>query len=45
MWFIAGTDSGRKLKIVFVLESNDIRLKTAYQPNEEEQRIYRRKAR
>lgn len=43
-WFIAETDRGRLLKIVFVPYQNgnniDVVIKTAYAPNETEQRIY-----
>ncbi|MCL7943443.1 DUF4258 domain-containing protein [Marinobacter sp. ATCH36] len=39
-WFIAETDYGRRLKIVFVLKNGDILLKTAYSPNPVEERIY-----
>lgn len=39
-WFIAETDYGRRLKIVFILKDGDILLKTAYSPNPIEERIY-----
>ena len=41
-WFIAETDVGVKLKIVYMREadSNTVIIKTAYQPNCEEIRIY-----
>lgn len=40
-WFIAETDSDRKLKIVFMeSEAGDIEIKTAYEPNHEEEKIY-----
>ena len=39
-WFIAQTYYGRKLKIVFILKDKNIILKTAYDPNQEELRIY-----
>lgn len=41
-WFIAETDYGRFLKIVFILKDGDVIIKTAYDPNSEEQRIYRK---
>lgn len=42
-WFIAPTDFGRILKIAFIkLENGDIVIKSAYQPNHEEIRIYRK---
>lgn len=41
MWFISDTFWGRRLKIVFMLHSDgDIEIKTAYEPNAEEIRIY-----
>ena len=41
MWFVAETDYGRKLKIVFIQEVDEsITLKTAYEANTEELRIY-----
>jgi len=39
-WFIAPTNKDRELKIVFVRRDKDIHLKTAYDPNTEEVRIY-----
>ena len=39
-WFIAETDYGRKLKIVFIQLDADIAIKSAYDPNAEELRIY-----
>ena len=39
-WFIAETDFGRKLKIAFMPTSEGIVIKTAYDPNTEELRIY-----
>lgn len=44
-WFIAMTNNGRKLKIVFILDGDCIRLKTAYEPNEQELMVYARKCR
>jgi uncharacterized DUF497 family protein len=44
MWFIASTDAGRELKIVFVLEGNKVSLKRAYSPNDMEKQIYATKA-
>jgi len=42
-WFLAETCYGRLLKVVFVPDTNgkDIYIKTAYEPNETEIRIYR----
>lgn len=41
-WFIAETDYGRRLKVAFMLKGGDIIVKTAYEPNETEERIYRK---
>lgn len=43
-WFIAETDYGRRLKVVFILKNGDILLKTAYGPNQKEDTIYRKYA-
>lgn len=40
LWFIAETLTGRLLKIVFVYRDGNIHLKTAYEPNDDEIRIY-----
>lgn len=39
-WFIAETDYGRKLKICFLQYEDKIVIRTAYDPNAEELRIY-----
>ena len=39
-WFIAETSYGRKLKIVFIPRDGDIVIRTAYDPNADESRIY-----
>ncbi len=40
-WFVAETDRGRKLKVVFMQADNlDIHIKTAYIANDSEKRIY-----
>lgn len=41
-WFIAETDAGRALKVVFVenVSKGTIEIKTAYEPNQTEVRIY-----
>ncbi len=40
-WFVAETDFGIKLKVVFILDDNlDIHIKTAYVANDNEKRIY-----
>jgi len=42
MWFVAQTDFGRKLKVAFIQDANtgEVIIKTAYEANAEEQRIY-----
>jgi len=41
MWFIAETDKGRQLKIVFIeLDDGNYEIKTAYEPNVTEVKIY-----
>lgn len=44
LWFVAETDFGIKLKIVFIKKDSDIILKTAYAANDTEIAIYSRKA-
>lgn len=39
-WFIAETNFGRKLKIAFVQTGDEVIIKTAYNPNSNELRIY-----
>lgn len=39
-WFISETDYGRKLKIAFIQKNNDIIIKTAYDPNPIEMRMF-----
>jgi len=39
-WFIAETMYGRRLKVVFIRRGNDTVIRTAYDPNAEERRIY-----
>ncbi|KPQ03071.1 ADP-ribosyl-[dinitrogen reductase] hydrolase [Marinobacter sp. HL-58] len=41
-WFISETDYGRRLKVAFMLMGSDIIVKTAYEPNETEERIYQK---
>jgi len=40
MWFVAETDMGRLLKVVFIEVDGEIHIKTAYEANEKERRIY-----
>jgi hypothetical protein len=42
LWFIAETHFGRKLKVCFIEKSPDIIIRTAYDPNPDELRIYRK---
>ena len=39
-WFIAETDVGRRLKVVFVPLPDGIEIKTAYEPNQVETKMY-----
>lgn len=43
-WFVADTDRGRRLKIMFVPEKGGIDLKSAYEATEDVYRIYRKYA-
>ncbi|MEH6578595.1 MAG: hypothetical protein V7731_16155 [Amphritea sp.] len=44
-WFIAETDYGRRLKVVFIYPINgNTVIKTAYEPNDTEIQIYQNKA-
>jgi uncharacterized DUF497 family protein len=41
LWFIAETDQGRLLKVVFIeLSNGTYEIKTAYEPNDDEVKIY-----
>jgi hypothetical protein len=39
-WFIAETDTGRRLKVVFMEYPDRIVIKSAYEPSIEEESIY-----
>jgi len=39
-WFIAETDYGRRLKVVFIRDGSDVEIKSAFEPNPDELRIY-----
>ena len=43
LWFIAETNYGRKLKVIFI-PSDPLAVKTAYEPNEKEIMIYEKYA-
>lgn len=40
LWFVAETNRGRLLKVVFVAKDGNVYLKTAYNANAKSQRIY-----
>lgn len=40
LWFISKTDNGRRLKIVFIERNENIEIKSAFEPNELERKIY-----
>jgi hypothetical protein len=42
MWFLAETNAQRLLKVVYVQKRGFVYLKTAYDPNAEEKRIYQK---
>lgn len=42
MWFLAETNHQRMLKIIFVQRDHDLFLKSAFDPNAEERRIYKK---
>lgn len=44
LWFLAYTNKNRLLKIVFIQIDDDINIKTAYEANDDEIRIYRKYA-
>ena len=44
LWFIAETDTGRKLKVVFIELNGNYEIKTAYEPNKNEVSIYEKYA-
>ena len=39
-WFISENNYGRKLKVVFIHLGSDIRIRTAFEPNDTESYIY-----
>lgn len=40
LWFIAETNKGKRLKVCFIDTGTDIVIKSAYVPNDDENRIY-----
>ena len=43
-WFISENDYGRRLKVCFMHHGDRVSIKTAYVPNADEERIYKRVA-
>lgn len=43
-WFIAETDSRRKLRVVFMLINGDVHIKTAFEPTEGAVKFYQKTA-
>ncbi|MFK7685318.1 hypothetical protein ACK3ZA_17070 [Aeromonas caviae] len=41
-WFVAPTNRGRLIKVIFVNENGNIYLKSAYEPSEDVLRIYKK---
>jgi hypothetical protein len=42
LWFIAPSDAGRNLKVVFIRKGNDLHLKSSFEPDDVELQIYAR---
>lgn len=40
LWFIGETDTGRRLKVVFVHEHGNTCLRTAFEPTQRQARVY-----
>ena len=40
LWFVGATDSGRRLKVVFIDSDSEISLRTAYAPSRQEEKVY-----
>ena len=40
LWFVSETYYGRKLKVIFIPKEDGITIRSAYDPNKEEIRIY-----
>lgn len=40
LWFVSKTDKGRNLKVCFIKSGDEISIKTAYEANDNEVRIY-----
>lgn len=44
LWFLAPTNQGRVLKVVYIQREQTIHLRSAYDPNHDEERIYEKYA-
>lgn len=44
LWFISENDYGRHLKVCFMTDGQQISIKSAYVPNADEERIYKKYA-
>ena len=42
MWFIAETDYGKKLKVIFMVINGDVHIKSTFPPNADELNFYTR---
>lgn len=42
LWFIAPTNRGRRLKVVYIQRGSEVILKSAFDPNAAEEAIYRK---
>lgn len=40
LWFLAETNKGRVLKVCFMFIDGNVHIKTAYEPNEDEVKVY-----
>lgn len=43
LWFVAPTNKGRLLKVIFIFLSGTVHIKTAFEPNQEVVDMYERK--
>ena len=42
MWFVASTDRGRRLKVVYIEREESFSIKTAYEPKDGSDELYKR---
>jgi len=40
LWFIGETNTGKRLKVILIYKEGEIIIKSAFPPNEDEERIY-----